>query len=457
MFMSTSIQTSLPTFIYQSFQDKLTNEGWKLTFVYHLGKLSFTHRVVFSCHHQQLRHLPIELKQNLVFHLGLIESFSYWKLAASPQFILQAGALTTEQNKFWRQLLINGMGEYFYHNHLNWQQPVLGNFTSAPTAPTFTQVKAAGKNTYRFGIGVGGGKDSAVMMQLLAKQKSWCNLIVTPCSPAAHHLAAFNGHPTYIIKRQFDPQLRSLNQTGMLNGHVPFSASLAFILLLASQLYRIKAVLVGNEASSSEATTTYLNHPINHQYSKSFAFEKDLQTYCQKFLLDPCPYYSLLRPLSELKIAQLFSNCQSYFSLFRSCNRGQQQHCWCQRCPKCLFVYLMLAPFIEEKVLATQIFSTNLLDQQENLTELEKLLGLTKSKPFECVGTIAESRAAFYLTFKYYQQQAKRSPILLNKLADKILPLQNDWETFCSHIINNLSPHSLPRELNQIVNEALSC
>ena len=54
------------------------------------------------------------------------------------------------------------------------------------------------------GAAVIGGKDSAVMMQLLAKQKSWCNLIVTPCSPAAHHLAAFNGHPTYIIKRQFD-------------------------------------------------------------------------------------------------------------------------------------------------------------------------------------------------------------------------------------------------------------
>src|SRR4051812_36817903 len=50
----------------------------------------------------------------LVFNLGLVEMLSYWKATASPTIHVRAGALDAEQIAWWTDLLLNGMGEFFY-------------------------------------------------------------------------------------------------------------------------------------------------------------------------------------------------------------------------------------------------------------------------------------------------------------------------------------------------------
>jgi len=135
---------------------------------------------------------------------------------------------------------------------------------------------------------------------------------------------------------------------------------------------------------------------VNHQYSKSYQFERDCNAWILRRLGLPIRYFSLLRPFHELQIARQFAALPQYHLAFKSCNAGSKRNAWCGRCAKCLFVYLMLAPFLpEERML--DIFGENLLKKPELQDELQALLGETHEKPFECVGTVEEARAALGL------------------------------------------------------------
>ena len=87
--------------------------------------------------------------------------------------------------------------------------------------------------------------------------------------------------------------------------------------------------------------------------------------------------------------------------VFLSCNEAQKTHSgktkptqrWCGRCPKCLFVFICLFPFLGEKKVS-EIFGKNLLKDKTLLPLKQQLLGEKGIKPFECVGTAKETRAA---------------------------------------------------------------
>lgn len=65
---------------------------------------------------------------------------------------------------------------------------------------------------------------------------------------------------------------------------------------------------------------------------------------------------------------------------------------WCCDCPKCRFVFLALAPFVDKaRLIAT--FGRNMLDDGSQIDGFAELCGLHGHKPFECVGEIEESAA----------------------------------------------------------------
>ncbi len=448
------LRTQYPEFHYQSFAYHL-NDAHILTasFAYQLGeKYTFIHQVYFHDVDSQLfKRQSQELLDNLVFHLGLIEAFSYWKLTASPSFIIDCGQLNDDQIDFWHQLLINGMGEYFYVNQIDFTIP---NFVTFVThGPQFNLGSAVKNHRDRLScVNIGGGKDSAVMLAMLAAHhEHYCQLIIDPSSPAAHSMAADTTQKTFHIKRQFDPQLFVLNRQNFLNGHVPFSASVAFINLLAATVYDYDYALVGNESSSNEPSLQWLEHTINHQFSKSTKFEQSFQKYCSQYLIDNVYYFSFLRVFNELQIVHIFCSNPHFFSLTKSCNHAQQQNSWCHQCAKCLFVYLLLAAFLDEHILTTQIFTRNLLNDENLANLLAQLLGLAPTKPLECVGTIAESRAAFYLAHAHYQNQQQPLPKLLAQFASQILPATN-WPQSVHELSTFFDTnHSLPQWALDIV------
>ncbi len=80
----------------------------------------------------------------------------------------------------------------------------------------------------------------------------------------------------------------------------------------------------------------------NHQHSKSLDFERRIAAVLGDATGGALGYFSLLRPYSEAKIAQMFARETRFDRVFSSCNRnfklsGHDGPLWCGECPKCHF------------------------------------------------------------------------------------------------------------------------
>ncbi len=111
------------------------------------------------------------------------------------------------------------------------------------------------------------------------------------------------------VERTIDPALFELkNDPAAKNGHIPISAIFAAAGAVTAILSGRQQVIVSNESSASEPTLHYQDVAINHQYSKSLEFEQDFQAISEHlFGADGPHYFSLLRPFSEVRIAELFA------------------------------------------------------------------------------------------------------------------------------------------------------
>ncbi|HRH93362.1 MAG TPA: endonuclease domain-containing protein, partial [Candidatus Peribacteria bacterium] len=120
------------------------------------------------------------------------------------------------------------------------------------------------------------------------------------------------------------------------------------------------------------------------------------------WMLHDAEYFSLLRPLTELHVTKLFAQYPQYFTSFTSCNKNWKisgdgpESRWCGDCPKCAFVFALLAAHVDRKTLDV-IFDKNMFDEHELLPLYRQLLGIEGTKPFECVGTPEETVAAFLM------------------------------------------------------------
>jgi hypothetical protein len=138
-------------------------------------------------------------------------------------------------------------------------------------------------------------------------------------------------------------------------------------------------------------------------------------------------YFSLLRPLSELRIARQFATLEQYHDIFTSCNRAfhldpSKRQIWCGECDKCRFVFLILAPYMSAAQLEA-ILHKNMYDDGAQLSGFRELLGIEGHKPLECVGEIAESRLALLMAAE--KEEWKRTalvPVLLHDLPEDALP-----------------------------------
>ena len=174
---------------------------------------------------------------------------------------------------------------------------------------------------------------------------------------------------------------------------------MAFLTYLISYLNNKRYIVLSNESSANESNVRGLK--VNHQYSKSYEFENDFNNYTDKYFNIDIKYFSFLRPLYEIQIAKLFSKYDKYHKVFKSCNVGSKnsEWNWCLNCPKCLFVYIILSPFLYKEKLIN-IFGEDLYNNEDLLQTFIDLTGNSENKPFECVGTYDEVNYALSLTIK---------------------------------------------------------
>ncbi len=333
--------------------------------------------------------IPEAQLASLAFQIGMTELVSYWKIACPKRVVVRPFALTDSQKTFWKKLYYNGLGEFLYLNCISVSEDDIMQMESIGKQPFAKLDLPLDERTL---VPVGGGKDSVVTLECLRREMPVIPLIVNPRGATLNCVktAGYEEDEFIVIHRTLDPTMLKLNAEGYLNGHTPFSALLAFISVLVAFGSRSRYIALSNENSANESTVPGTN--INHQYSKSIEFERDFRNYVAENLSDDVQYFSFLRPLSELQIAKLFSTCEAYHPVFRSCNVGSKTDSWCGHCPKCLFTWLILSPFLSKEQLVA-IFGKDLMADESLKPIYEELNGTAAVKPFECVGTVEEVRA----------------------------------------------------------------
>lgn len=384
-------------FIYSGYGITKTED--KLKVVYHFevpGLAKFNPSLEFPLNHKLIINDAISpFAEKIIFSIGMVELISYWKIACPPRVEVRAGKLSEEQIDWWKSLYFNGLGEFFFKNDIS------------PNKNDFMSIETSGKEfsdlSYLFEtkglnlIPVGGGKDSIVTLEHLSKVKAnnvCFGLNSTGAAKDSMRIAGYSEDQIFIVSRTLDPEMLRLNKEGYLNGHTPFSALLAFVSYFVAYLIGAENIILSNEASANAASIP--GTEINHQYSKTSEFEIGFQSYSQEYFSDKINYFSLLRPFAEIAIARSFCQYEQYFQAFRSCNLGSKANIWCGECPKCLFIYVMISPFLDAKMVE-EIFGQNLWEKESLVKDWKELIGVIPQKPFECVGTIEEVQYATYL------------------------------------------------------------
>ncbi len=407
------LREKYPKFIYNDYKIEELQDKIVIEYDFEIeGLTKFNPRIEILKKDFNFKSINSNVVKNIVFSLGMVEAISYFKPTCSPQFFIKCGKLDEFQEKWFKKLFYLGLGEFRFINNIKIEQNELVDFISIGESIEVEQLQDDLSGCV---IPVGGGKDSNVTLDLLKDYKDDSLAFMIGGKKVSIDCAkAFGYSDNQIIevKRIIDKNLLDLNKKGFLNGHTPFSAIVAFLSYLCSYLLGKKYIALSNEESANESNVDGEN--INHQYSKTIEFENDFREYAQKKLKANVEYFSMLRPIREIQIAMLFSKIEKCHSIFKSCNVGSkiEPWVWCCSCPKCLFVYIILSPFLYKEKLIN-IFGEDLFEKESLLETFIELCGYGKTKPFECVGTYSEIRFAITKTIENLENQNSKLPYLL--------------------------------------------
>jgi hypothetical protein len=382
----------------------------------------------------------------------LLAGVSYYKTAAPPVIDLGETALTEAEQSFLRDFYLHGLGEYAHRNALDLSQLELHAPAKAPRPaqpPVSPRMRAL--------IPFGGGIDSIVTVERVRPRADVALFVVSRPGDrfdAIEEPAAVTGLPIVRAEREIDPQLLRSAELGFRNGHVPVTGILSAIAVLAAVLEDRDAVVMSNEWSASIPTLEYQGRLVNHQYSKSEEFEAAFRGILAATPGTLPAYFSWLRDRTELWVGQEFARLGPYFGSFRSCNkafyaeRARRFTHWCGQCDKCVFIDLILAPFLPARALR-QIFAVTgePLEDPGLAGKFRSLLG-AGAKPFECVGEVTECRAAVLLAARRADRAGNS---LLAGLAAEVAswpdaPAQAEVEAMLRPVSRNFIPNGYADE-----------
>jgi hypothetical protein len=400
--------------------------------------------------------------------ISVMAGVSYYKACAPTHIVLDDSNQSDHQIECFRDLYFHGLGEFAYRNRLDLTTRLKfrrrgdpGADTAAHNAADEAAHKAAVDQPApvavplerRAAVLIGGGKDSLVSVEVLRAAKEPLTLFsVSPKQPILD-CARESGFPLVTVSRRLDPTLFELNASGALNGHVPITAVISFIAIAAAYVHGFDAVILSNERSANEGTIEFAGRVINHQFSKTASAEATIAEYTARFISPTLQYFSLLRPLSEVHIGQLFARTDRYDGVFTSCNRAFRLQSveagdrWCCTCPKCRFTFLILALAMPaERLLG--IFGTNLLDDPGQLPGYEALVALEGHKPWECVGEVAESSAAVLMLFR---DPFWRDCAVVRDLASRLTPLMPEPDYVWRALMTPSAAHAIPPRFERML------
>ncbi len=358
---------------------------------------SFTERVVFGPRKVEAVDGWDDGFARVARLLHLAAGVSYYKAAMPETLVVETGPISDVERRFCIDLYDKGLRELAWHNGLPLERRITVDAPAAgrPAAHLPVMAPPAG-----IGIPIGGGKDSAVVVEALRDRSP--TLVSVNGHPAAHRVGAAAGLDVAVVHRTLDPLLLELNDVGARNGHVPITAIVSLVAVAAGFRLGYDTTVMALEKSADEPTRVAGGGgsspavAVNHQWSKSSEFEEVLAAVLADTVGPGVRYRSALRDAGELDIAAAFALMPRYHRAFLSCNRAFARSGadrWCGECPKCRFVYLALATAMGPDRLVP-IFGRDLLREPDQVAGFRDLFEEGR-KPFECVGTRDESLTAF--------------------------------------------------------------
>src|SRR6185369_1012218 len=159
------LRKEYPEFAYKSFSWDLQSQDLVCVYNISAGEYTFHPKLIFKNINSGQIDVVKDSIDNLVFNIGLVEVLSYWKAFVSPKIIIECGSLDAYQTEWWKDLLINGMGQFFYENNIDFTEDNFISFIS--TQDSQNKNKKVNISSDSILVPVGGGKDSSVTLEIL--------------------------------------------------------------------------------------------------------------------------------------------------------------------------------------------------------------------------------------------------------------------------------------------------
>ena len=403
-----------------------TDAGVDVALTYRLGEIEFVERLSIGVP-ATMRVRTIESREvrHALALTHLTAGLSYFKAAMPPAVRVRSALAAATVEGLMTALVDDGLAELRTVAELGDRARHVRVDVEPDRAVDDVDRRAShGGSTGLAVVPVGGGKDSLVALDIVAR--SGRRPIVLGIDTSGDPLGTLElerFHPVVRVRRTIDPTLLALNARGALNGHIPITAIVMSIAVTVAALVGADEVVMANERDASLPTRVVGGQPVNHQYSKSWDFERrfDAAVRAEVAGID---VFSLLRPVPEALIFGRMATMTDLLPRISSCNRVRTRgggsdagRRWCNACPKCAYSFLGLAAHLPPDVVVP-IFGRNLLDAAELVDEYLGLLQLDGAvRPFECIGEPDDAR---WLARRCCEQPAWSDTVVCRAVADRV-------------------------------------
>lgn len=362
--------------------------------------------------------------------LLLMIGINYWSAFPTNNIRIEGFTLTRAQARFWDSLYLNGLAEFFYLMQIDFRNLIAFPYDDSTTAPTPARFERPARSLLLNGA----GKDSILSAEMLKESGTQFDFFAFAPTPAHKNIAKLVGAKTISVKRRRDPWLDVT-----MSGAYPSVSTFTFTATLLAELLGYNSIIFSNERSADFGNLNYLGLPVNHQWCKSSEAEKMINDYIQTFITPDISTRSLLREYSELEIIQRFICYPQYLHDFTSCNtyfwlpRIQQlmlrKNYWCNRCPKCVFLFACFSGFLPKKEVVG-IFGADLYTKKRLLPLFRRILGIEGFKPLDCVGEPEE----MILVMHYAALRKEYAGEPAMRLFEEHFPLNYDFDKLAQRV-----------------------
>jgi len=423
---------------------ELVFENYDLCFpdiviIYRVGEKRYENRVQINLPVDELSILNREEHHSFFVNIGLSFATSHFLISDFDSVRCECAYLDKQDIELLERQFLHSLTEFRYMHGLDPSRPV--HVVSSGTTPLNpVSFKNAPEKALLLN---GGGKDSCVAAELLKAiglSYGWMSAFPnTPRRKVIEQSGCLENYSIMIIPSN-EIKKDKVYQWGL----TPYLYTIASTSLIVCYLKGFRYMVTGVEHSADDPNLIFKGIPVNHQSGKTSIYENFFYSFVKKSILKNLKMFSIARPFTDFRLAEIISHFPKYFTAFCSCNVGVDK--WCNNCHKCAFTYMALYPFLKMEYLV-KIFGKDLF----TIPIIRKYMieiATARIKPWECVGTIEETKLALLYCLR------KAPDMEFNEW-----PKRNNLEKVCNDIDENSAynnslakfhePHNIPEQFEK--------